>query len=210
MSSVSHPIFARIYSKFSEAAEKAGNAAHRDELLADVTGRVIEVGAGNGLNFAHYPPSVTEVLAVEPEPYLRDRAIEEARTGPVPITVVQGTAEDLPAEDESFDVAVASLVLCSVHDQGRALAEITRVLRPGGELRFYEHVRAPDGRLARAQDIADRTIWPRVAGGCHAGRNTRQSIVDAGFEIEDERRFEFKPCSIAVLTAPHTIGRARR
>lgn len=210
MSSVKHPIFARIYSKFSQAAEKAGNAAHRGELLAGVTGRVIEVGAGNGLNFAHYPPSVTEVVAVEPEPYLRDRAIEEVTRASVPISVVDGTAEDIPSDDESFDVAVASLVLCSVHDQTRALQEIRRVLRPGGELRFYEHVRAHDRVLARAQEIADRTLWPRVAGGCHAARDTRRAILDAGFEIEDERRFSFKPCSVAVLTAPHTIGRARR
>ena len=210
MSSVQHPIFARIYTQFSQAAEKAGTAAHRDELLRGVTGRVIEVGAGNGLNFAHYPPTVTEVVAVEPEPYLRDRAVEEAQRAPVPITVVHGTAEDLPVDDESFDVAVASLVLCSVRDQKRALDEIQRVLRPGGELRFFEHVRSHHHRLARAQTIADRTIWPRIAGGCHAARDTRRAIVDAGFEIDDERRFEFKPCSIAFLTAPHILGRARR
>ena len=84
------------------------------------------------------------------------------------------------------------------------------MLRPGGELRFYEHVRAHDRVLARAQDIADRTLWPRVAGGCHAARDTRRAILDAGFEMEDERLFEFKPCAVALLTAPHAIGRARR
>lgn len=150
MSWVKHPFFARIYTQFSQAAEKAGNAAHRDELLSGVAGRVIEVGAGNGLNFAHYLPSVGEVVAVEPEPYLRDRASKEAERVPVPVTVVRGMAEDLPADDESFDVAVASLVLCSVRDQTRALAEIRRVLRPGGELRFFEHVRSQHRRLASA------------------------------------------------------------
>jgi ubiquinone/menaquinone biosynthesis C-methylase UbiE len=209
MPPVQHPIFARIYARFSAGAEKAGNAAHRAELLAGVSGRVIEVGAGNGLNFDHYPEAVEEVVAVEPEPYLRNRAAEEAQRVSVRVTVVDGTAEELPADDNSFDVAVASLVLCSVHDQARALAEIRRVLRPGGELRFYEHVRSRERRLAQAQDLADRTFWPRVAGGCHAGRDTRQAIVDAGFEIQDQRRFPFKPCALAVLTAPHTIGRAR-
>jgi ubiquinone/menaquinone biosynthesis C-methylase UbiE len=207
---VQHPIFARIYARFSEAAEKAGNADHRAELLAGTSGRVIEVGAGNGLNFAHYPEAVEEIVAVEPEPYLRDRATEEAGRVSVQVTVVEGTAEELPADDNAFDVAVASLVLCSVHDQGRALAEIHRVLRPGGELRFYEHVQSGDHRLARAQSLADRTFWPRVAGGCHAGRDTRAAISDAGFEIDSERRFPFKPCALAVLTAPHIIGRAHR
>jgi ubiquinone/menaquinone biosynthesis C-methylase UbiE len=210
MPPVQHPIFARIYARFSAAAEKAGNADHRAELLAGTSGRVIEVGAGNGLNFAHYPETVDEVVAVEPEPYLRDRATEEAERVSVPVTVVDGTAEELPADDNTFDVAVASLVLCSVHDQGRALAEIHRVLRPGGELRFYEHVRSRDRRLARAQDLADRTFWPRVAGGGPAGRDSRQAIVDAGLEIRDQRRFPFKPCPLAVLTAPHVIGRARK
>ncbi len=130
MSSVNHPLFARIYTRFSQAAEKAGTATHRDELLSGVAGRVIEVGAGNGLNFTHYPSSVVEVVAVEPEPYLRDRASEEAERAAVPITVVPGTAEDLPADDESFDVAVTSLVLCPVRNPSRALQEIRRVLRP--------------------------------------------------------------------------------
>ena len=209
-SSVHHPVFARIYARFSAAAEAAGNAAHRDELLADLGGRVIEVGAGNGLNFSHYPDTVHEVVAVEPESYLRERAIETAADAAVPVTVIDGTAEALPVETGSFDVAVTSLVLCSVQDQDRALAEIHRALRPGGELRFYEHVSARSARLARAQRIADRTFWPRVAGGCHASRDTTAAIRSAGFEVQDVRRFPFKPCALAFLTAPHVIGRASR
>ncbi|MEA2467958.1 MAG: hypothetical protein QOJ57_2084, partial [Thermoleophilaceae bacterium] len=143
---VHHPLFARLYALISPKAEKAGVGDHRREMLDGLAGRVIELGAGNGLNFAQYPESVTEVVAVEPEPYLRSRADEAAAAAAVPVTVVEGTADRLPAADASFDAAVASLVLCSVPDQARALAELRRVLRPGGELRFYEHVIADTPR----------------------------------------------------------------
>jgi ubiquinone/menaquinone biosynthesis C-methylase UbiE len=121
---------------------------------------VIEVGAGNGLNFAHYPASVTEVIAVEPEPHLRSIAEANAAQAAVPVKVVDGTAGDLPADDALFDVAVASLVLCSVPDQDQALAEIRRVLKPGGELRFFEHVQAGTPGRRRVQQALDATIWP--------------------------------------------------
>jgi ubiquinone/menaquinone biosynthesis C-methylase UbiE len=151
---------------------------------------------------------VTEVVAVEPEPYLRDRAIEAARGAAVSVTVVEGVADRLPAGDASFDVAVTSLVLCSVPDQGRALAEIRRVVRPGGELRFYEHVVARTARLAAVQRrLDDWNIWPRLAGGCHAARDTAAAIERAGFTLERCHRFAFAAGPIAV---PHIIGRARR
>lgn len=210
MPAVRHPLFARLYARCSVAAEAAGNAEHRRELLAGLSGRVIEIGAGNGLNFGYYPTSVTEVMAVEPEAYLRTKATEAADQADVPVTVVDGTAEQVPAGSAEFDAAVASLVLCSVHDQHAALRELHRVLRPGGELRYFEHVRARTGKLREAQRLADRTFWPRVAGGCHAGRATGAAIVAAGFEIDEERRFTFKPCALAFLTAPHLIGRAHR
>src|SRR2546423_10625469 len=121
--SVCHPLFARLYTWLSRGAERAGAAEHRDENLAGLRGRVIEIGAGNGLNFAHYPPEVEEVVAVEPEPYLRARAGEAAARAPVKVTVVEGTAEQLPGADAEFDAAVVSLVLCTVPDQPNALAE---------------------------------------------------------------------------------------
>ena len=189
--------------------EAKGGAEHRRELLAGATGRVIEVGAGTGLNFGHYPGTVTEVLAVEPEGYLRARAEEAARRAAVPVRVVVGTADALPADDESFDVAVASLVLCSVPDQVSALADIRRVLRPGGELRFYEHVRAQEPRLARIQRRAD-IIWPLTAGDCHTARVTDDAIEQAGFQIETKRDFIYRPTLITVLVSPHVIGVARR
>src|SRR6185503_8191601 len=106
------------------------------------------IGAGNGINFANYPPEVTEVVAVEPEAYLRDKAMQAAATAPVEVTVLNGLADALPFEDGSIDAAVTSLVLCSVPDQSRALSEIARVLKPGGRLRFYEHVLAQDEKVA--------------------------------------------------------------
>lgn len=207
--SVSHPLFARFFARFAPAAECLGGAEHRDELLEGLRGKVIEVGAGSGLNFAHYPSSVTEVLAVEPEPYLRARATEAARQAPIPVRVVEGTAESLPVEDGSFDAAVASLVLCSVPDQAAALAECSRVLRPSGELRFYEHVLAEEPGLARLQRRVD-LVWPHLGGGCHTSRDTLRAIEEAGFQVSSHRRFSFRPCVLAAPVSPHVIGRAIR
>jgi SAM-dependent methyltransferase len=191
-----HPIFARTW-----AALGSGVAGWRDRdtLVAGLSGRVIEVGAGDGLNFEHYPGTVTEVIAVEPEPRLRARATERAatRTG---ITVVAGTAEQLPAEDASIDAVVACLVLCSVADQAVALAEMRRVLRPGGELRFHEHVVAHGRAGATVQRVLDRSgVWPHLAAGCHLARDTEAAIRAAGFAISDLRRFG---------VVPHVAGRA--
>jgi ubiquinone/menaquinone biosynthesis C-methylase UbiE len=205
---VHHPIFARVFDRLSR---KAGpeQAEHRKELLADLSGRVIEVGAGNGINFPHYPPEVTELVAVEPEAYLRDRAREAAEAVPVEVTVVDGLAEALPAEDESFDAAVTSLVLCSVADQARALAEIRRVLRPGGELRFYEHVLADEPKVARLQNRVDR-VWPFLGGGCHPNRDTPAAVTAAGFDLQSCRRFRFRPGPLMAPVEPHVLGVARR
>lgn len=208
-SSHRHPIFARVYQRVATACEKAGAAEHRERMLAGLTGRVVEIGAGNGLNFAHYPNTVTEVVAVEPEPFLRARAAERAERAPVPITVVDGTADAIPLADASVDAAVASLMLCSVPDQQSALAELFRVVRPGGQLRFYEHVAATDVRWAQRQRRAER-VWPLLAGGCHLCRHTEQAIVEAGFAIDECDRFLFAPCWTAKFAAPHILGRALR
>jgi ubiquinone/menaquinone biosynthesis C-methylase UbiE len=207
---VRHPLFARMYDRLSRTAEETEQADHRRDLLAGLTGRVIEVGAGNGLNFRYYPTTAGEVVAVEPEAFLRERAEEAAREAPVAVRVLAGPAEALPVETASFDCGIASLVLCSVQDLRVALAELMRVVRPGGELRFYEHVRSEQPRLARAQVLADRTFWPHIGGGCHASRRTVAAIEAAGFEIEMCERFTFKPFRFATLTSPHVIGVARR
>ncbi len=206
--SVHHPIFARLFA-WGASNAPAEQQEHRHRLLAGLSGRVVEVGAGNGLNFPHYPSAVTEVLAVEPEPYLRAKAEQAAATAPVPVRVVDGLADSLPAEHGSFDAGVASLVLCSVAEPAAALAELHRVIRPGGQLRFYEHVRAKDPGHARSQDRINR-LWPRFAGGCHPNRDTPAAIEAAGFEIERCDRFKFKPVIGMKAIEPHVIGIARR
>jgi SAM-dependent methyltransferase len=207
MTDVRHPFFARFYVWGSAAGEKLGAAQHRDELLAGLEGRVLELGAGNGLNFSHYPATVTEVVAVEPEPYLRQRAVEEASRAPVQVRVVPGTADSLPAGDGELDAVVASLVLCSVPSQERALAELRRVLRPGGELRFYEHVLAEDATRAQRQRRLD-PVWTRLVGGCHLDRDTVAAIEQAGFELAACRRFDFVSSFLTRPAAPHVVGRA--
>ncbi|MFD7335763.1 class I SAM-dependent methyltransferase [Streptomyces violascens] len=208
---VHHPVFARFYARYSEAVDlRAGIAEHRHELLDGLSGRVIEIGAGNGLNFAHYPAAVSEVVAIEPERTLRQLAVRSALRAEVPVDVVPGAAEALPVKSEAFDAAVASLVLCSVRDLSRALGEIRRVLRPGGELRFFEHGRA-DGRvLATVQRGLDRTVWPLLFGGCHTARDPLGAIEAAGFEIVGHRHLRVPAKGVASPSSPCVLGVARR
>ncbi len=190
--------------------EDPAQVEHRREALAGLSGRVFELGAGTGSNFAHYPASVTTLIAAEPEPYLRERAIAAAGAAPVQVEVVDAVADELPFEDESFDAAVACLVLCTVPDQTGALAELRRVVRSGGELRFYEHVHADRQPLRTFLEIVTRTtIWPRIAGGCHPTRDTHRAIEQAGFAIEQSRRFPYSPSPV-IPPIPHILGIARR
>ncbi|MFD9611744.1 class I SAM-dependent methyltransferase [Streptomyces sp. NPDC059083] len=208
---VHHPWFARFYARFSVSADaRGGLAALRAELLAGLSGRVVEIGAGNGLNFSYYPAGVTEVLAVEPEARLRALAEEAARRAPVPVTVVPGTAEALPGPDGAFDAAVASLVLCTVRDVPAALAELRRVLRPGGELRFFEHGAADTPGLARVQRGLDRTVWPLLFGGCHTSRAPLAAIGAAGFEFVAHRSFDVPEQGPRLPSSPCVLGRAVR
>ena len=196
-----HPIFARIWGL---VGPRVMDADQRARLLAGLRGRVVEIGAGTGVNFRHYPLAVTGVLAVEPEPHLRMLAGHQAAISAVPVTVTAGSAEALPAADSSFDAAIASLVLCSVPQQHAALTELRRVLRPGGELRFYEHVVARHRPGAMVQRALDRSrIWPTLGAGCHLARDTLGALEAAGFTIEHSRR---------TITAgiPHVFGVAVR
>jgi ubiquinone/menaquinone biosynthesis C-methylase UbiE len=205
-----HPIFARFYARLSAGMEHAGVGEQRQQLLAGLTGAVLEVGAGSGLNFAHYPPSVGSVLAVEPEPYLRGVAERQARQVKAAVQVAGGTAEQLPADDGAFDAVVASLMLCSVRDQRAALAEMRRVLKPGGELRFMEHVSAESPGLRRIQRLADASVWPSCFGGCHASRDTVAAISAAGFRITELTRYQLPESRLPWPTTPHARGVAVR
>ncbi|GGU45679.1 class I SAM-dependent methyltransferase [Streptomyces lavendofoliae] len=208
---VHHPLFARCYARVSVAVDaRGGVAAHRRALLAGLSGRVVEVGAGNGLNFAHYPGTVAEVVAVEPERRLRRLAATAGLRAEVPVDVVPGVAEALPLKSEAFDAAVASLVLCTVRDLPRALAELRRVLRPGGELRFFEHGVGEGRALATVQRTLDRTVWPLLFGGCHTARDPLAAIGAAGFEIVSYRRLRIPESGPATPASTCVLGVARR
>jgi len=205
------PLFARCLARSAEISERKGGEAYRRRLLADLRGRVIEVGAGTGINFRHYPRTVTEVLAIEPEPNLRAIAEEAAHDTPVAVRVVPGVAEALPAPDAAMDAGVSAGLLCSVPDPAAALAELARVIRPGGELRFYEHVVSRRRRAASMQRGLDASgVWARAMGGCHTSRDTEAAIARAGFRIESIERFTFQPTLLDLPVAPKILGRARR
>lgn len=208
---VSHPLFARFYTRLSESADvRAGVGAHREELLAGLTGQVVEVGAGNGLNFARYPAGVSRVVAVEPEPRLRRSAEAAAEHAPVPVEVLPGSALALPLPDRSCDAAVCSLVLCSLPDVPGALLELRRVLRPGGELRFYEHGRAEGRRrMLKVQRALDRTVWPLLFGGCHTSRDPVREVGAAGFTRISFRRLLVPQEGPTLPTSFHVLGSAR-
>ncbi|MGI8779706.1 MAG: class I SAM-dependent methyltransferase [Solirubrobacteraceae bacterium] len=199
---VRHPLFARFYAWLAPLEDRAGVAEHRRDLVAGLRGRVLELGVGTGLSFQHYPPEVEQLVAVEPEPTMRANAAKAAREVALDVVLVDGTADALPAPDASVDAAVVSQVLCSVPEPARALAELRRVLRPGGELRFYEHVLSPDEAGRRVQRPLDATSWPPTMGGCHLGRDTAATIVAAGFEVRELRRFRIGPTP----AAPHILG----
>jgi ubiquinone/menaquinone biosynthesis C-methylase UbiE len=196
-------VFARVYERISTALNRAGELEHRQELAGGATGIVLEPGAGNGLNFEHYRQADL-VAAMEPEPTMLRLAEERASAAPLPIRLLRGVAEALPFPDRSFDTVVASLMLCSVSDPERVLREFRRVLRPGGTVRFLEHVRSRSRPLAVVQD-AVTVPWSWFAGGCHPNRDSVRVLRDAGFRVEG-RRFPFGPPSPC---RPHVVGVAR-
>ncbi len=182
--------FGKSYARVGPRMDARGATEHRRRLVAAAHGVVLEIGAGYGATFPFYPVAVTCVLALEPDPTLRELAVAAAGKAPVPVTVQDGVAESLPAADASVDVVVSSLVLCSVANQSVALAEVVRVLRPGGALLFYEHVRSAHRVLGAAEDLLT-PLWSRVAGGCHPNRNTAAMIEKAGLTVEGIERFGF-------------------
>jgi ubiquinone/menaquinone biosynthesis C-methylase UbiE len=199
---VRHPLFARLYNRvLVPSFARMGGDDVRRRLLAGLKGTVVEVGCGDGANFEHYPGEVSRIVAVEPEAYLREKASVHTDER---VELRDAVATRLPVADGEADAVVFSLVLCSV-DQAGALAEARRVLRPGGELRFLEHVQAPEpGFTRRTQQVLDATVWPRLFGGCHVSRDTVAAIGSAGFTITELERFSIPegargPSSAAVL-----------
>jgi ubiquinone/menaquinone biosynthesis C-methylase UbiE len=205
-----HPIFAAIYDRLLAESERKGLADMRVDLLRSATGRTLEIGAGTGANLELYPSAVTELVLTEPDPHMAKRLRTSLAEKPaaVPAEVIEAGAEDLTFEDASFDTVVSTLVLCTVPDPERAVAEAKRVLRPGGRFLFIEHVRdAESTGRARWQDRLERP-WGWVAGGCHPNRDTGQ-LIARRFATVESHAAEF-PGSGTALVKPIITGSARR
>jgi SAM-dependent methyltransferase len=189
-------------------AGPAGRARCRAVLLAGLHGRVLEVGAGRGQNFPYYPSGVSHLTAVEPSRRPRNRARAVARQAGTRIEMVAGTAGDLPGQVADYDAVIACLALCSVPDQQAALGVIGRVLRPGGQLRYFEHVVCGRPALARLERLLDSTLYPLLARGCHCGRDTGAAIRQAGFHVEQEARIAVRDAQLGP-SVQHILGIAR-
>jgi ubiquinone/menaquinone biosynthesis C-methylase UbiE len=181
----------------------------RRRLLANAAGEVLEVGCGDGRSFEHYPPGVARVFAVEPDAVARAAAAERAHAAAVPIEVVEGSAELLPAPDGAFDAVAVLSVLCSVPQPAAALGEVRRVLKPGGRLLFFEHVASERLLFRQLQRLVDRLFWTRALGGCRTTRDTVATIRRAEFEIEALERGFHSSSPLTVTSAPYVLGVAR-
>lgn len=173
--------FSKLYDPAMKPLENRGFRNIRKNLMRKANGKVLEIGSGTGLNFPHYVKA-KEVTALEPDSSMRERSLIRADQAKVPIRVITGKAEQLPFQDNEFDVIVGTLVLCSITDPKKALAEMRRVCKPEGKVLFFEHVRMNDSLLGSLQDWLT-PAWKRICDGCHLNRNTFQLIKQAGFEV---------------------------
>jgi ubiquinone/menaquinone biosynthesis C-methylase UbiE len=205
VSAKGHRLFAAAYDRLNAKAERTWLGSRRASLVAQAGGDVLEIGAGTGANLGHYR-SVTRLVAAEPDPAMRARLARHLGAATVPLEVSDAPAERLGFPDASFNTVVATLVLCSVADLDAALAEMRRVLRPGGRLLVLEHVRG-EGRRARWQDRVT-PIWCRVGAGCHPNRDTRSAIARAGFRLEHAERFD--PPRVPAIIGPFVEIVARK
>jgi ubiquinone/menaquinone biosynthesis C-methylase UbiE len=180
-------LFARGYEFFLRQSEEAGLSRMRAELLAEARGRTLEVGAGTGLNFAHYPDAVSELVLTEPFAPMANQLREKVAASGRSAEVVEAPGETLPFEDDSFDTAALTLVLCTTPDPEAVLREIARVLRPGGRFLFLEHVRAEEPGLEKWQDRLHGP-WYAFGHGCHCNRDTLATLEASPLEVERAER----------------------
>lgn len=205
--SISTLLLAPLYDRLTRGSEEACVADWRAELLGGLRGDVIEVGAGTGANLRHYGSGVSRLVLAEPDRHMRRRLQRTLAGARAPVELIDSPAERLPLPDASFDAVVCTLVLCSVNDPDQALAEYQRVLRPGGQLVFIEHVAAHDnpGRLRWQRRV--EPLWKRAFGNCHLTRDTAAAIERAGFEIDELQRQSMRKANPVVR--PTIRGRAR-
>ncbi|MFT4048214.1 MAG: class I SAM-dependent methyltransferase [Solirubrobacterales bacterium] len=198
-------IFAKFYDRTLEVAEQAGLADRRRQLLGQASGQVLEIGAGTGLNLAYYPEGLTRLVLTEPSGPMAAQLREKLGELTIDAEVVEAPAESLPFEDSSFDTIVGTLVLCTVNDPEASLAEIRRLLVPGGQLLLLEHVRSQDPASAKWQDRFE-TPWRLYGNGCYCNRDTVSLVSAAGFEFDqlDHGRFPKAP----PIVRPLIQGRA--
>lgn len=192
-------LFARVYDRVLAPSEKRGLTDIRRDLLADLSGTVVEVGAGTGLNLAHYPPAVERVIACEPEAAMAARLRERAAADPR-VEVIEAPAEALPLPDGGADHAVVTLVLCSVGNLEAAATELARVVRPGGTVALFEHVAADTDGLATAQRVIE-PAWKVIARGCHLTRHPADVLAAAGFDVSGLAPAEMPGAAALVRTA---------
>jgi ubiquinone/menaquinone biosynthesis C-methylase UbiE len=199
--------FSAAYDRGFKASEDAGLREMRRELLAQARGRVLELGAGTGLNLEHYSKGIESLTLVEPDPHMTRQLREKlARSGrAAEVSVVEAPGERLPFADGSFDTAVVTLVLCTVPDPETTLAEIKRVLKPDGQLLFLEHVRSRGPELAKWQDRLE-SPWRFLADGCHCNRDTVSAISAAGFDLGEVERASLP--KVPPIVRPLARGRA--
>ena len=204
-----HKWFAALYDRILAREEKQFLSAIREDILKDVTGDVLEIGAGTGANFPHYRKGA-HVVAIEPDPYMLQRARKRASEAQVEIDLRQAAADELPFPDASFDFVIDTLVLCSVSHPRKVLAEIKRVLKPAGEFRMYEHVRYKNAIGALSQDLVS-PVWQWFGAGCHPNRDTESLVRKAGFEIVSVQRLaHVPPIPPMIFVRPHLRAVARR
>jgi ubiquinone/menaquinone biosynthesis C-methylase UbiE len=199
--------FAAVYDRMTAGTERAGLSAMRAGLLAKAHGATLELGAGTGANLEHYPQAVTELVLTEPSEHMAKRLRQKVAESGRAAEVVVAPGERLPFEDARFDTVVGTLMLCTAPDPAAVLREVNRVLRPGGELLFLEHVRADDERLARWQDRLEKP-WGYLGAGCHPNRDTLTAIEASGLAVENVERGRLPKAP--PLVRPLISGRATR